>query len=177
MRRAWASLFRASAENAHCRDWCLPPYIARVTSRHPISRRGLLAGAGASLALPYVARGQSANDADILIVGAGAAGLAAARECQRLGKSFILVEARDRTGGRVFTDTTLGLASPRRWGALIHWAERNPWADVARDIGVATSPDISAPGGFRFYANGKPVPEADRSVRRQAFRAVAPARR
>jgi monoamine oxidase len=143
-----------------------------VTSRHPISRRSLLAGAGASLALPYVARGQSANDADILIVGAGAAGLAAARECQRLGKSFILVEARDRTGGRVFTDTTLG--EPFDAGArYIHWAERNPWADVARDIGVATSPDISAPGGFRFYANGKPVSEADRSVRRQAFAALS----
>ena len=143
-----------------------------MTSRHPISRRGLLAGAGASLALPYVARGQSANDADILIVGAGAAGLAAARECQRLGKSFILVEARDRTGGRVFTDTTLG-ESFDAGARYIHWAERNPWADVAREIGVATSPDISAPGGFRFYANGKPVSEADRSVRRQAFAALS----
>jgi monoamine oxidase len=144
------------------------PYIARVTSRYPITRRSFVATAGAALALPYLARAQPATDTDVLIVGAGAAGLAAARECQRLGKSFILLEARDRIGGRVFTDLSLGQAFDA--GArYIHWAERNPWAGVARNLGIATSPDISSAAGFRFYANGKPVPEADRSLRRQAF--------
>ena len=65
--------------NASRRDWCLPPYIAGVSSRHPITRRALLAGAGATLALPDIVRAQAASDADVLIVGAGAAGLAAAR--------------------------------------------------------------------------------------------------
>jgi monoamine oxidase len=145
------------------------PYIARMTSRSAnLARRSFLVGTGATLALPRIVRAQPASDADVLIVGAGAAGLAAARECQRLGTSFILVEARDRIGGRVFTDTSLG--QPFDAGArYIHWAERNPWAGVARGLGVATSADISSPGGFRFYANGKPVPEADRSLRRQAF--------
>lgn len=118
--------------------------------------------------MPRILGAQPASEADVLIVGAGAAGLAAARECQRLRKSFILVEARDRIGGRVFTDSSLG--QPFDAGArYIHWAERNPWTGVAQEVGVATSPDIGSPGGFRFYANGKPVPEADRSLRRQAF--------
>jgi monoamine oxidase len=144
------------------------PYIARVTLRSSLTRRSLLAGAGAALALPRIVHAHSASQADVFIVGAGAAGLAAARECQRLRKSFILVEARDRIGGRVFTDGSLG--QPFDAGArYVHWAEHNPWTAVARELGVATSPDISSPGGFRFYANGKPVPEPDRSLRRQAF--------
>jgi monoamine oxidase len=153
------------------------PYIARVTSSSSSSssifaRRSLLIGAGASLAAPHVVRAQAVGDADVLIVGAGAAGLAAARECQRLGRSFVILEARDRIGGRVFTDTSLG--QPFDAGArYIHWAERNPWADVARDLRVPTSPDTTSPAGFRFFANGKPVPETDRGLRRQAFAALS----
>lgn len=143
-----------------------------MSLRFAPSRRAILAGGGAALALPYVSRAQSAGETDVLIVGAGAAGLAAARECQRLGKSFVLVEARGRIGGRVFTDTTLG--QPFDAGArYIHWADRNPWAGVARDLGIAAVADLSSPGGFRFYANGRPVPEADRSLRRQAFAMVS----
>ncbi|MBV8851722.1 MAG: FAD-dependent oxidoreductase [Methylobacteriaceae bacterium] len=146
--------------------------MARVTSRSQITRRSFLASTGAALAAPHVVCAHPAGDADVLIVGAGAAGLAAARECRRLGKTFILVEARDRIGGRVFTDTSLG--QPFDAGArYIHWAERNPWTDVARDLGAVTRPDIFLPGGFRFYANGKPVPEADRNLRRQAFAALS----
>jgi monoamine oxidase len=141
-----------------------------VTSRSSLTRRAFFASAGATLALPHIVRAQSVADADVLIVGAGAAGLAAARECQRLGKSFVLLEARDRIGGRVFTDTSLG--QPFDAGArYIHWAERNPWAGVARGLAVAIAPE--APGGFRVYAQGKTVPEADRSQRRQAFAALS----
>ncbi|HKG61718.1 MAG TPA: FAD-dependent oxidoreductase [Pyrinomonadaceae bacterium] len=43
------------------------------------------------------------EDADVLIIGAGAAGLAAARELSRAGISVIVVEARDRIGGRINT--------------------------------------------------------------------------
>lgn len=43
------------------------------------------------------------NDADILIVGAGAAGLAAARELSFSKLSVIVLEARNRIGGRINT--------------------------------------------------------------------------
>jgi monoamine oxidase len=42
-------------------------------------------------------------NADIIIIGAGAAGLAAARELSRAGRKVIVLEARDRIGGRIHT--------------------------------------------------------------------------
>ncbi|MEI6863940.1 MAG: NAD(P)/FAD-dependent oxidoreductase [Candidatus Adlerbacteria bacterium] len=41
-------------------------------------------------------------NADVVIVGAGAAGLMAARELARAGKKIIILEARDRIGGRIY---------------------------------------------------------------------------
>ena len=43
------------------------------------------------------------TDADILIIGAGVAGLAAARELSRAGRKVLILEARERIGGRINT--------------------------------------------------------------------------
>src|ERR1700733_8201521 len=43
------------------------------------------------------------NDSDILIIGAGAAGLMAAHTLAKVGKKVIVLEARDRCGGRIHT--------------------------------------------------------------------------
>lgn len=48
----------------------------------------------------------SRNTAEVVIIGAGAAGLAAGRRLAESGKHVILVEARDRIGGRIFTRHT-----------------------------------------------------------------------
>ena len=76
-----------------------------------------------------------AADFDVAIVGAGAAGLAAAKQFARVGRSFVVLEARSRIGGRAFTDGSLG--SPFDAGAqYIHWAERNPWKPIADAMGA-----------------------------------------
>ena len=130
-----------------------------------VTRRTLVA-AGATLALPRALRAQASFDTDVVIVGAGPAGLGAARACARDGKRFVMLEARDRIGGRVFTDLSLG--APFDGGAFyIHWAERNPWRAIAADLGVVAR-DESAfpPGAWRNFENGVPV---ERSGRRRQF--------
>ena len=74
---------------------------------------------------------------DIVIVGAGAAGIAAARWLQAQGIDALIVEARDRIGGRAWTDSsTLGV--PIDMGcAWLHSADRNPWTAYARSAGFA----------------------------------------
>jgi monoamine oxidase len=47
------------------------------------------------------------TDLDVLIVGAGAAGIAAGRRLLASNRKFAIIEATDRVGGRCFTDTAL----------------------------------------------------------------------
>jgi monoamine oxidase len=59
--------------------------------------------------------------ADVIVIGAGAAGLAAASELAEAGLSVLVVEARDRIGGRIFTLNDLGQQFPIELGAeFIH---------------------------------------------------------
>lgn len=119
----------------------------------------------ASLALP-LGSGHAA-EADVIVIGAGAAGIAAAHQLKAAGRRAIVLEARDRVGGRAFTDASLGPAYDA--GAMfIHWAERNPWVQIARDLGVET-PSESWGGGFRVFSGGQPMGDADRQRRRGAF--------
>jgi monoamine oxidase len=58
---------------------------------------------------------------EVIVVGAGAAGLAAASELARAGRSVLVVEARDRIGGRCLTRRLPGVPSPVELGAeFIH---------------------------------------------------------
>ena len=70
---------------------------------------------------------------DVAVVGAGAAGVAAARRLTQEGLDVLLLEARGRMGGRAHT-------VPSPVGALdvgcewLHSAGRNPWTEIAREL-------------------------------------------
>lgn len=74
-------------------------------------------------------------DLDVVIVGAGAAGLGAARALVAMGKTVQIVEAMDRIGGRAWTtDTDFG--QPFDLGcAWLHAADRNPFFPEAQAAG------------------------------------------
>jgi monoamine oxidase len=71
-----------------------------------LGRRLFLSTFGAGL----VTRVSAADQHDVVIVGAGIAGLTAARAIASTGKKVLLLEARQRIGGRIFTDNDLGFA-------------------------------------------------------------------
>ena len=73
--------------------------------------------------------------ADVAIVGAGAAGVAAARRLVQRGRSVLLLEAAARIGGRARTDEVAGMPLDLGCGWL-HSAERNPLVQVAERAGL-----------------------------------------
>jgi monoamine oxidase len=73
---------------------------------------------------------------DILVIGAGAAGLAAAAELARAGRSVLVLEARSRVGGRCYTRRMAGLAVPVELGAEFIHGEAQATHALLREAGV-----------------------------------------
>jgi len=77
----------------------------------------------------------SMNRCDIVVVGAGAAGLAATRTLTDRGLPAICLEARDRVGGRAWTDAETFGVPVDRGCAWLHSADINPWRAIAAGLG------------------------------------------
>jgi monoamine oxidase len=77
-----------------------------------------------------------ADHYDVAIVGAGAAGVAAARRLVAAGRSAIVIEASDRVGGRGWTLNVAGMPLDLGCGWL-HSANRNPLVPLAEEAGFA----------------------------------------
>lgn len=94
------------------------------------SRRALLTAMAAMATRPAFAAGNS-----VAIIGAGIAGLAAARTLVGAGIAVTVFEARDRIGGRIFTAHDFGF--PFEIGAnWIHGDRGNPLTGLAREAGI-----------------------------------------
>lgn len=67
----------------------------------------------------------------IVIIGAGFAGLVAARELQTAGIEYEVLEAKDRIGGRAWTEERMG--RPLELGATwVHWFQAHIWTEIMR---------------------------------------------
>lgn len=76
---------------------------------------------------------------NVIVVGAGMAGLAAANELEAKGFEVLVLESRDRSGGRIWTDYSLDV--PVDLGAAwIHGKSKNPITRLAKKSGVKTAP-------------------------------------
>src|SRR5712671_2422857 len=109
----------------------------------PLSRRSFLAAAAALAASPALealgAVGGS-GEVDVVIIGAGAAGIAAARRVAAANRRFALIEAADRIGGRCATDTKI-FGVPYDLGAhWIHNPDTNPLTKLATGLDIYPAP-------------------------------------
>jgi monoamine oxidase len=87
-------------------------------------------------------------DVDVAIVGAGAAGIAAARRLAASRLSSMVIEATARAGGRAWTCDVAGLPLDLGCGWL-HSADRNPWTRIAEAAGFTV--DRRAPAWGKQY--------------------------
>src|SRR5262249_56880351 len=71
----------------------------RLDTMSGLSRRSFLVGSATAVAAPPVVLAQGSADLDVAIIGAGAAGIAAARRIAAANRRFVLLEASDRIGG------------------------------------------------------------------------------
>ncbi len=93
--------------------------------------------------------------ADVIVVGAGIAGLAAASQLHAAGKQVIVLEARDRIGGRIHTDRSWDV--PVELGASwIHGSEGNPLMDLVQQCQLDTRP-FDYDNHWLYNTNGKLV--------------------
>lgn len=107
--------------------------ILETMPRKPqqLSRRSFLAASAALAACPAFGAAPAAAATDVVIVGAGAAGIAAARKIAAAGGRYVLLEATDHVGGRCITDTKSFGVPFDRGAHWIYLPDRNPVTRLA----------------------------------------------
>ncbi len=141
-----------------------------ASDRRTLTRRRFVAGTlvtGAAAAVPAAAEAAkhkrrpkpkpkrpstgSVRSADVVIVGAGFAGLMAARNIRAAGHSVIVLEARDRVGGRVWNHDLGGGVISERGGTFVGPTQDRLMA-LAQALGVGTFGTYDT--GDDVYVNG-----------------------
>ncbi|MEZ4668535.1 MAG: NAD(P)/FAD-dependent oxidoreductase [Anaerolineae bacterium] len=92
---------------------------------------------------------------DVIIIGAGAAGLAAGRQLHDAGQKILILEARDRIGGRIWTDGTFA-NFPVEMGAEFIHGENAATHDLVRQAGLNTIP-VDRYGKLRWAQYSRPA--------------------
>jgi monoamine oxidase len=131
-----------------------------MAERDPLlNRRQILQGFGAGALLGVFSaplRGAAAAP-EVIVIGAGGAGLTAAKELMAQGVAVAVLEARDRIGGRAFTESSLGVDWDRGCSWL-HSSDVNPWVGYARANGFEIEPDSHA---RRVYDGARRMSESE----------------
>src|SRR3954452_23174105 len=112
-----------------------------------LNRRNFIASSAAMASTQALGAVSASGETDVANVGAGAAGIAAARKVAGAGRRFVLIEASDHVGGRCVTESrTFGVPYDRgaHW---IHMPEINPVAKLSARTGLEV---YAAPPGQKL---------------------------
>jgi monoamine oxidase len=112
-----------------------------------VNRRNFIAGSAAMASTQALGAVSASGETDVAIIGAGAAGIAAARKVAAAGRRFVLIEASDHVGGRCVTESrTFGVPYDRgaHW---VHMPDINPVAKLGSRTGLEV---YAAPPGQKL---------------------------
>jgi monoamine oxidase len=134
----------------------LPPVEQRG-----LTRRGMIGGAaGAAVAasggVAEAKKKPKPRSADVIVIGAGLAGLAAARDVVRAGRSALVLEARKRVGGRTLNQPIGGGEAIEIGGQWIG-PTQDAMAKLTKEVGVSTFKTYND-GDNVYYRNGVLLP-------------------
>jgi len=102
-----------------------------------LSRRHLLAGIASAAASPLsLSSAKAQTRPDVIVIGAGMAGLSAAKELTAQGLSVLVLEARDRIGGRIWTSGGWPDVPVDLGASWIHGTDGNPLTKLADEAGI-----------------------------------------
>lgn len=128
---------------------------------HDLSRRTILGGAavgGATVAASYLGAARAfavpSQTVDVAVVGGGLSGLAAAKDLTAAGASVVVLEARERAGGRVHNISTPRLGATLDAGAEFIGPTQNHIAALAREYRVPTLRTYNS-GDSIFWYSGR----------------------
>lgn len=143
-----------------------------ASSRYPGTMHGAwFSGVHAADAL--ISDGRAGAGRRTIVIGAGWAGIAAARRVAAAGGRAVVVEAAENAGGRARTDHSLGM-SVHLGAAWIHGVEGNPITALAAEAGVGWEP--SGWGASRTYLMGERALDEDERDAVWTLRRVVAAR-
>src|SRR3954465_7566905 len=129
------------------------------------TRRAAIGGAAAGAATAAVPEALAAKKkkrkkptryVDVVVVGAGLAGLTAARQIAAAGKKVVLIEADKRVGGRVL-NIDIGGGHITEGGAEFIGETQDHIAKLAKDLGLKTFPTYNT-GQNLYFRNGLLLP-------------------
>lgn len=141
--------------------------MATITRRRMVGATiGGMAALATARGLPGRVGAAATERVDVVVVGAGFAGLSAARQITNAGHSVLVLEARDRVGGRVLNHP-LGAGQIVEAGGQFIGATQDRMAALAQEYGVATYPtydqgkSIMLVGGTRMVGGFTPTLSAE----------------
>lgn len=132
----------------------------------PWKRRSVLKALALGALIPRRLPAATPTNPDVVIVGAGAAGLAAAKTLDALGVSYVLLEAATRIGGRCHTDTAI-FGVPYDMGA--HWMQIRP-SNPLIDYGSRNGFDVyRSPDRWKLYVGNRRATGEEKVAAEAAF--------
>ena len=143
-----------------------------------LTRRDFLIGAGVAAAGSglSVARAQGAQTSreyDVIVLGGGFCGVTAARECRRAGLRTVILEARNRLGGRTLTVEFNGRPIDLG-GTFVHWSQPYLWTEIRRHgLELRETPGASADTWIVHTSTGEIVTLSAAKIAERVDNAVA----